>query len=426
MGEKRFSMNAVLRKHLVALSVASTLVAWFGDVAVAAPGDLDLSFGGDGRVITNLTSGFDIANDVAVQANGKIVAVGRAGGSDITGGRFALVRYNDDGTLDSSFGGDGKVTTDFAGADEAANSVAIQADGKIVVAGRAGGDQPKFALARYNADGILDSTFGGADGKVRTDLTPGDDIALAVLLQGTKIVAVGTANGDRFALARYNANGTLDPSFSGNGKVRTNFTPGFDVALGAVLQPDQKIVAVGTGDFRRFALARYNPNGTLDPTFSGDGKVLTNFTPGDDFALAVTLQGDGAIVAAGRAAERGGRFALARYATSGTLDTTFSSDGKVVTNFTVGDDQASGVAIQGDGKIVAAGSARAAMFALARYNTNGTRDASFSGNGKVRTNFTPGFDFANAVTLQADGKIVAAGRCDGKGGRFALARYLDQ
>jgi uncharacterized delta-60 repeat protein len=369
MGEKRFSMNAVLRKHLVALSVASTLVAWFGDVAVAAPGDLDLSFGGDGRVITNLTSGFDIANDVAVQANGKIVAVGRAGGSDITGGRFALVRYNDDGTLDSSFGGDGKVTT---------------------------------------------------------DLTPGDDIALAVLLQGTKIVAVGTANGDRFALARYNANGTLDPSFSGNGKVRTNFTPGFDVALDAVLQPDQKIVAVGTGDFRRFALARYNPNGTLDPTFSGDGKVLTNFTPGDDFALAVTLQGDGAIVAAGRAAERGGRFALARYATSGTLDTTFSSDGKVVTNFTVGDDQASGVAIQGDGKIVAAGSARADRFALARYNANGTRDASFSGNGKVRTNFTPGFDFANAVTLQADGKIVAAGRCDGKGGRFALARYLDQ
>src|SRR5512132_1569234 len=111
-------MSSVLRKGFILLGVASALAASSGNLAVAAPGDLDLTFGGDGRVITNLTSGFDVGNGVAVQADGKIVAVGRAGGSDITGGRFALIRCNDDGTLDSGFGGDGKVTTDFAGADE--------------------------------------------------------------------------------------------------------------------------------------------------------------------------------------------------------------------------------------------------------------------------------------------------------------------
>lgn len=414
----------------VAVFLASALSATLCAVALAAPGDLDSTFSADGKVTTNFTRGADFADDVALQADGKIVAAGRASGRGGFG-TFALVRYNPDGTLDTTFSGDGKRTTNFTRGEDSAFGVAIQADGKIVSVGEAGGAGGRFALARYNTDGTLDTSFGG-DGKVTTNFTRREDLAIGVAIRADgRIVAAGTANFFRFALARYNTNGTLDTTFGGDGKVTTNFRNGVDVAAGVGLQADGKIVAGGSasgfGRFSRFAMARYNTNGSLDASFSGDGKVTTDFARGDDIADAVAIQPDGRIVAAGTANFL--RFALARYNANGTLDTTFGGDGKLTTNFTRGGDVARDVALQADGKIVAAGDAGffggfRARFALARYNPTGARDTTFSGDGKVTTSFSKGFDSAAGVAIQADGNIVAAGRAGGSGGRFALTRFL--
>jgi uncharacterized delta-60 repeat protein len=296
-----------------------------------------------------------------------------------------LSRYNLDGTLDPTFNTTGTVLTDFSGCgglgcsrEEGPWALAIQSDGKIVAAGGSDASSypPDFALARYLPDGTLDPTFNGT-GKVLTDFSigfEGRDTAYALAIQSDgKIVAAGAAedaNGSSdFALARYNPDGTLDPTFNATGMVLTDFTGsgGLDVALSMAIQPDGKIVAAGT------ALARYNPDGTLDPTFNGTGKVLTDFSGSGsgDGALSMAIQSDGKIVAAGSSDASGSiDFALARYRSSGRLDRRFGANGKVLTDFTRSFDDAQALAIQSDGKIVAAGASRAigtSDFALARY-----------------------------------------------------------
>jgi uncharacterized delta-60 repeat protein len=430
MPTRDHTTSSLLRRTLSLLLALSALAATLTGSALAAGGDLDTSFSGNGKATTDFTvNRNDFAGAVAVQTDGKIVVAGRAGRN---GGRFALARYNPNGTLDPTFGGNGKVVTNFTGGDDFANGVAIQTDGKIVAVGQAGGRGGRFGLARYNANGTLDSTFNG-DGKATVNFTNGFDAARGVALQGDgKIVAAGHTNFDRFALTRLNSNGRLDTVFSGNGKVTTNFSVVTDFANGVVIQANGKIVAAGAAQITeftgRFALARYNTNGTLDSTFGGNGRVTTDFTAEQDVAFGVALQTNGKIVAAGGGDVAGARFELARYNANGSLDHAFSGDGKATTNFGPGIDAAHGVAIQTNGKIVAAGHANFHRFALVRYNANGTLDSAFGGDGKVTTNFTNkgGFqdDLANGVALQADGKIVAAGRAGGSGGRFAVARYL--
>ena len=414
------------------LSLAGGAVLTLAPAAAAVPGDLDPAFSSDGKVTTDVTSGVDIGVGVAIQGDGKIVVAGEVAGG---GGRLGLTRYNEDGSLDTSFSADGKLTTNFTSGDDVASDVVIQPDGKIVAAGRAGGSGGQFAVARYNADGTLDSSFSG-DGKQTTNFTSGNDWAFGLALQADgKIVAVGRAAGagGRFAVVRYNADGTLDAGFSSDGKVATDFTSGFDIADHVAIQPaDEKIVAVGTADYMRstarFALARYNTDGTLDPAFAGDGKVTTNFTSGFDGGFAGAVQiGDGKIVAVGQA---GSRMGVARYNTNGTLDASFSADGKVATNFTVGSDYADDVVIQADGKIVGVGAANYfgsnANFALARYNANGSLDATFSSDGKQTTSFTSRRDLGYGAAIDGAGKVVVAGG-SGIGGsnpKFAVARYL--
>ncbi|MCY4440164.1 MAG: Ig-like domain-containing protein, partial [Deltaproteobacteria bacterium] len=209
---------------------------------------------------------------------------------------------------------------------------------------------------------------------------------------------------------------SLDPTFSDDGKATGDFAGNKDEARAMVIQPDGKIVAAGfanDGSDNDFALARYNTDGTLDTTFSADGKVTTDFAGNDDEANAVAIQSDGKIVAAGFANDGSDdNFALARYNADGSLDTTFSSDGKVTTDFGGNDDEVRAVAIQPDGKIVAAGFANDGSdnnFALARYNTNGSLDTTFSSDGKLTTDFDGKDDEAYAVAIQPDGRIVAAG-----------------
>ena len=343
------------------------------DFAVArynADGSPDTSFSGDGRQVTDIGgTGDDRANGVALQADGKIVVVGAAADD------FAVARYNSNGSLDTSFSGDGKQTTDLGGVvtGDGANGVAIQANGKIVAVGVAGATSHAspndFGLVRYNPNGSLDTTFSG-DGKQRTDFGFESDEARGVAIQGDgKIVAVGGEGVEEFgdfALARYNPNGSLDTSFSGDGKQTTDFG-GFDNANAVALDSDGRIVAAGSasvGTGRDFALARYNANGSLDTSFSGDGKQTTDFGSLDG-AQGVAIQADGKIVAVGAtgavATAVHSEFALARYNPNGSLDPSFSGDGKQTTDFGgIGGrfgEGATGVAAPANGKIVAVGTA---------------------------------------------------------------------
>ena len=397
--------------------------------AAAQAGALDTSFGGDGKVTTNLTVGYDYAVDLVLQVDGKLVAAGPASGG---GGRFALVRYTDEGSLDGTFSSDGKAFTNFTSGVDSAFDLILQPDGRLVAVGRAGGSGGRFALARYNVDGTLDVTFGRG-GKVTTNFSRGDDSAFGVALQADgKIVAAGRAGGlgGRFAVARYHGDGRLDTTFSGDGKLTTNFTAGNDLVDHLALQANEKIVVAGTAGYNRsnarFALARYNPNGRLDTSFSGDGRLTTDFTAGFDGAFGLAIQPDQKIVAVGQARRSMG---FARYRPNGTLDPLFSGDGKATANFTAGLDYADDVALSPDGKIVVAGAANfqssRSRFALVRLNPGGALDTAFSADGKVTTDFTPGWDGAFAVEIEpAGGKIVAAGGAGNRGARFALARYL--
>ena len=235
--------------------------------AQAAPGDLDPTFSGDGVQTTAFLDDAR-ANGVAIQANGKIVAVGDAisiaGSSD-----FALARYNPNGTLDKTFSGDGRQLTDFGSVDDRASGVALQSNGSIVAVGRTSspiGDQQNlnFALARYKANGSLDPTFSG-DGKQTADLSGccgGNDALADVVIQPNgKIVAAGGSTHLGYGLARYTFHGSLDPTFSGDGLQTIDYGIGYAQGASAVaLQGDGKIVVVGSspsGYVDDFALARY-------------------------------------------------------------------------------------------------------------------------------------------------------------------------
>ncbi|HVQ39504.1 MAG TPA: Calx-beta domain-containing protein [Pyrinomonadaceae bacterium] len=402
----------------------------------------DLTFDTSGKTTTDFQGGIDGATAVAVQSDGKILVAGRAG-SD-----FALARLNSDGTMDASFGTGGRVYTDFFLGFDSAETMLIQPDGKIVVAGSTVFDTYKdFALVRYNPDGSLDTGFG-IGGKVTTDFNKGEDAAYGIALQSDgRIVAAGGTGGTSFSsadfgLARYNTNGSLDTTFGDGGRLVTDLGNDSEQANGVAIQTDGKIVVSGYTVINNidsnFALTRYNTNGTLDTAFDTDGKVTTDFGS-TDTSQAVAIQTDGKIVAAGRGAGGAGGlsgFAVARYNTNGGLDPTFDGDGKITIATSGNVDTAEAVVIQPDGKIVAAGwggdGSSGLDFVAIRYTTTGAPDPTFDGDGKAATPFFNG-DFAYAAALQADGKIVLAGSINngsvsgtpgaGTSSDFALLRY---
>jgi uncharacterized delta-60 repeat protein len=340
----------------------------------AAPGELDPSFGVGGIVsLTNSlpTSANIHARAVAIQPDGKIVVAGS--GYDGTNGGFGVARYNPDGSPDLTFGAGGKVVTIFPNGLAFASAVVIQSDGKIAAAGGNfyyyyGDDPPNydFLLARYNSDGSLDSTFG-TGGKVITTLSSPNSGANDIEIQPDgKIIAVGgAASGltSDFLLIRYNTDGSLDNSFGTGGKVLNTFNSNAS-AIAVAIQSDGKIVAAGytssgttAGSPSNFALARYNTDGSLDTSFDTDGKVTTSIGGIEDLATAVAIQSDGKIIAAGYSYNgTTTNFTLVRYNADGSLDSTFGTGGKVVTIFSNGSTGlARDIAIQSDGKIVAAG-----------------------------------------------------------------------
>ncbi|TAN65962.1 MAG: hypothetical protein EPN17_15030 [Methylobacter sp.] len=349
--------------------------------------------------------GTDRGNSVVVQVDGKIL-LGGYSYSCWYGWGFALVRYNSDGSLDTGFDGDGKITTDSG----SGNSVTVQADGKILL----GGSGNDFALVRYNSDGSLDTGFD-KDGKVTTNLGGTADVGQSVAVQADgKIILGGLSTNYSsyfdFALVRYNSDGSLDTSFDRDGKVTTDMKGyGHSVSV----QADGKILLCGYSyNGVDFALVRYNSDGSLDTGFDGDGKVTTDLG-GTDYGSSVAVQADGKILLGGYSYNNvNGDIALVRYNSDGSLDTSFGGDGKVTTDL---GGEANSVVVQADGKILLAGS-----YGVVRYNTDGSLDNSFDGDGKVTG---LGYSVAS-VAVQVDGKILLGGTrySDGKYD-FALARY---
>ena len=386
----------------------------------AAPGDLDTSFGSGGKVVTSIGSGDDRAHAMVMQGDGKLVVAGYSyNGSN---NDFCVVRYNEDGTLDTDFGTGGKVLTDFGGTNDEANGVAVQTDGRIVVVGGAlsGSTSKVFALARYHPDGTLDTSFGpGATGKIKTAIgstSPESQAwAVAVLADG-KILVAGHSLflSIDYVLARYTSDGSLDLGF-GNGGVAALDQGSNDYASNLAVQADGRVVMSGYG----YSSGYFNSSAGR---FTADGLPDASFAPGTSYlySYGVAVQADGKIILAGANLERnpiaaGSQdYRLIRYHPSGALDTTFGTGGTVTTAIGTAQDLAYDVKVQSDGRIVAAGYSYNANtnfndFAVVRYNTNGTLDASFQSTGKVTTSFSGGSAMGRGMAIAPDGRIIVAG-----------------
>jgi uncharacterized delta-60 repeat protein len=391
----------------------------------AAPGDLDTSFGvGGKRFAPMMTTSGNGGQKVALQADGKAVICGYTyiGGSGSTFNLDGSVaRFTTAGALDTTFGGTGKVNVAFGPRDDIFYAIAVQQDGKIVAAGRwfNGTTSGNFdaVTARLLPDGTLDTSFGGT-GKVVTSLGTDDSAGAVVIQIDGKIVIGGTAipsgSGlEDFALARYLSDGTLDASFGGTGKVVT--ARGGDQRINSlVLQSDGKIIAAGRdGSF--IGLARYLPNGTLDTTFGTGGWATT--AGATDFGTHVALQSDGKILVSSWA-WNGSNYDLGvtRFLADGARDTAFGTMGRVSVNLGNPNQFALCVTVQQDGSILVGGyvtNGTTDGLALVRFDSAGNLDSTFGNGGKIVD--TSGRAYGLAV--RADGRIVVS-----LGG--GVARYL--
>jgi len=450
----------MLEKIIKRLGVCILLLGLAAN-AWGAQGDLDLSWDGDGwAVATAPQSRGDIANALAIQPDGKVVAAGLAttpdGGLD-----FYLVRFNPNGSLDSSFGTGGRVLTNFVtserGSADFIQDILIQADGKILAAGgsafssrgsisqnpNTNGDM-NFALARYLPDGSLDTGFGNG-GTVSWDFSGihvidqinavSTDGSGKILVAGYVTTARGATQHD-FALARLNPDGSLDTSFGMQGMVRTDLAGGSDdLSQDMAILSDGNILLAGTTTGTTldasddFALVRYLPDGQLDVRFGNGGVVITNLAENpstvglrsDDQGRALVVLPDGRIRVGGSTADRnllGEAFAVVAYLPDGSPDRGFGADGRALLPFPGHFASAMDMKLDADGDLLLAGNAAepssvfVSQFALARLNPDGSFDLEFSQDGRV-LEFLPGFpnglSGANALALQDDGKVLAAG-----------------
>jgi uncharacterized delta-60 repeat protein len=391
-------------------------------LAVSSSGYLDATFSEDGKVVTNVV-GDDSADAVAIQDDGKIVVAGSgSGGTDIV-----VVRYTVGGSLDATFDGDGKVITDIEGEDSAFG-ITIQPDQRILVAGASDG-AANAVVVRYESDGGLDPAFG--DGGVASAPITGGGVALDVGLQtdgGIVVTGIaGFASGTpQVLVARFDAGGVLDGAFDGDGIVTTPLGAGGGIGFGLAVQTDDKVVVAGASfstSNENVALLRYTTDGSLDATFGSNGKRITDVGPGPDEGHDVTLESDGKIVVGGSA--NFDKAAILRYSSDGLLDATFHADGKRTIGLGGGFGGISGIGLLADGRIVGVGTGTSSPqdfregFAVVQLMPDGSSDPTFSDDGKAFVAFDTGFGpvtIGNDVAIQADSRIVAAGTTSVRGG----------
>lgn len=364
-----------------------------------ADGTPDNSFDGDGKKDISLGS---IVHSIGIQSNGKIVVAINVIDEDFYG--FFLSRYNDDGSLDAGFGQGGVQTVDFGGTAQKASSMAIQTDNKIILGGYVTySGNSNIAIARFDMNGNPDNSFS-ADGKLVSDFgADNDDIIASAIQNDGKLVFAGRTNNgvnNVVGVARFSSNGNPDNSLGGDGVIVLQPTGQKSTFYtSTAVQADGKAIAAGyawNGSNYDFSIARYKINGALDQAFSGDGKQMSDFGATDDRAVAIAIQADGKIVVAGSS---GNMFALGRYNSDGSHDNSFDGDGLVTGSFGA---SLTSLVIQGDGKIIVGGGR-----AVVRYNADGSIDTGFDGDGILSMPFD-----CNAIAIQANGKILVTGGVD--------------
>jgi len=439
MGVSMQVRNAFVTSQVLALAAAM----FISNAAIAADGDLDPTFGTGGFTLTGLTAaGFELPAKPIVQPDGKVLLCSTVGTGGPSGNDMFIARFNADGSPDTSFDFDGQVTVDFAGRADGCNALALQADGKIVAVGTSSDTTPNadFAVARVNADGSLDPTFGAGSGTVLVPFDLGGnngDTAGAVTMQPDgKILVAGWAvvgsNTYDFAIVRLLPDGTRDTTFNSTGRVTVAFdfpgTNGVDQADAIIVDDAGRIVVGGVAETQPgsfgFALARLLPTGQLDHNFSADGRATIDFDLGatmTDLSYQSILTRDGKIVMVGQAdagsgSTTNGDVAIARVLPDGSPDGTFGIGGKVVVAFdqiTNGGEVATGVVEDPAGRLVVVGASVVdgtsfftRSFAL-RLTTDGSLDPSFGTFGKKVYNFDGDSDLATGVALQGTQPIMA-------------------
>jgi len=448
MAHARRGLRRPARAVIAGAIVGAMLGSW-PLPARAGESDLDPTFGTGGQVTTAFPGR---AGAEAVARVGHQILV--AGDADVQGAeQIAVARYRQNGRLDQTFGTDGKVIVRFPGHAFASELVTLP-DGRFVVGGtlfRPGTERDLIAIARFLPDGRLDSTFGG-DGRVVADLGVGDWRVSAMVRQvNGKLVVGGSHRGYdgplSFMLARFARDGSLDRAYGNEGHVITPF-PGDQTdayIAGMAIDVDGRVIAAGSMTTinvicrTNWALARYLPDGSLDRTFGGDGRVVTPFSHIDASASAVAFGDDNRLTVAGSStrlqcghdtSEETGQAAVARYLPNGRLDPTFGGDGKIETTFFAtqdSDPKYSDLTLEEGGQIAAMGSAlrprsgRSVVF-VALYQRNGRLNTAFSTDGKA---FAAGpFDesFGNALYEDIEGRPVVVGTAfqSSDGGLFFL------
>lgn len=448
LGASLVDANTICQVRVAGSANSPTTVLNGLGVTSTPAGGRDVCFGTNGQVITSVGSLQDLPRAMTIQPDGKIVAAGQSVQS-ATGIDLALIRYQTDGTLDPSFGTGGIVTTAVGGGTSGDFTQAIvrQPDGKLVVAGSStnvtGTTGTDMLLARYNTNGTLDTSFGtGGTVLLAAGPSNNNDFAFGLDIQsdGKLVIAGYTGKAPNnteqdIVVARFLTTGVLDSTFGTGGIVTTAIGTGTasDRAQDIQVQPDGKLVVLGTvvtggSTGNDTVVLRYNTNGTLDSSFGSGGKVVTAVGPDNggasaDIANALVLLPDGKIVAAGGSNNLGGStgqdISLVKYNANGSLDTSFGTGGKVFTPMVDGAvlDVANAIQVQADGKLVVSGTsqntgaATGQDFAVVRYNSNGSLDTTFAGTGKTLIPVGSGSasDISTTLQIQSDGKIVLAG-----------------
>ena len=426
-------MHRVVRSALVLVGAAVAAGLVGVPARAATPGQLDRFFSGDGKQTAFPGGGTGYA--VAIDGNDRIVVAGYTltGRTDV-----ALARFLPNGKPDKSFGGDGRVVTDLGGTDYAFD-VAIHPDGGIVVAGERDTRQgSRAAVVRYLPKGKRNRDFGGGDGIVLTGFGKKYQGANAVVVGASGNITIGgfTSNGStaKWALARFGPHGVLDRHFGGDGKVTVNLAQADEQINDMVIADGGRIVATGyaaSGITPRFALARFLLNGSLDKRFGKKGGVnLVEVSKGSDIAFGLGQGTDGSLYAAGYAQNRShDDWAVVAFGANGRLNQRFANDGIRVLPMGPRYEFAYGAAVQPNGRIVVVG--RAARkgsgddLGVFRLKPDGAFDKNFSADGRAYVNFFGGIDTGRDVVLQANGKIVVAGEATDHGTRrMAVARLI--
>jgi uncharacterized delta-60 repeat protein len=414
--------------EIVVVGATTTSNSDFIAARFTTDGKLDKTFGNKGVTITDAGSETDALASVAIQSNGKIVAGGQTSRNGIN--QFALIRYTNDGIVDSSYGSQGLVITNFGNACNI-NSIALTTDNKVVAVGNYNnGSAGDFAIARYLKTGALDPTFNG-NGEVTSNFGNSDNAISVAIDTAGKIVVGGyytdPSNNSHFEIARYSTNGSLDPTFNGSGVTGTNFGNNQEYLSAIALQSNGEIIAGGNSwggeSYSELAFARFNANGSIDSSFGINGQTLDPMGSNDyDYLYFLTIAANGQIFSGGYTlSDNIGYFTLLRLDPNGSLDNSFASAGNLLYFYPGNSIGYLSAMVQNDGKIVVNGATSEASIPnfLARFNPDGSSDLTYGNNGTAPTN-------GYAAVMQTDQKVVESnsGAVDSTGDSgIVMSRY---